>query len=90
MAEYFEPFVEIKLEILLQRRAQEASSPATPASVRHWSADRASRREEEKVDVRIHLADDAEVDVEMEVQALERDVGFKRTVFPLMPEAVRF
>ena len=58
--------------------------------MRNRPSDCTSRREEEEVDVRIYLANNAEVDVEMKIQAFQWDVRLQGAIFPLVAEAVRF
>lgn len=38
--------------------------------------------------MRIYLGDDAEIDVEVEVEGSERDVGSETAVFPFVAEGV--
>jgi len=84
MSKYLEPLVEIELEILLGRRPNETPSPTAPTPVGHWATDRATRTEEEYVDVRIDLADDGEAHIEVQVERLEGYVGSQTTILPLV------
>ena len=77
MSEDLQPFVEIQLQIGLDRTPQISSSPATSAAVRHRPAYRASRRKKEEIDVGIDLTHYAENHIEMEIKCLERNVGAK-------------
>ena len=88
MSQYFQPLVEIELEILLGRGANEATTPATPLQVRYWTADRAPRAEEEDIDIRIDLADDREAHIEVQVECLERYVGPQAAVLPLVTKQI--
>lgn len=54
----------------------------------HWSTWRAPRGEKEKVDMRVDLRHNGVVDVEMDVQGLERYVGPQAAVLPLIAERV--
>lgn len=67
MTEDLDEFLEIQLDVSFQCTSKVAPSPATASTMGHGSANAASGREEEEVNVRIHLADNAEVDVEMQV-----------------------
>ena len=89
MPEHFQPLAEIQLQVLLYCRAQKASSPASAAAMSHRAPYRASRGEEEKIDVWVHLANYAEVDIEVEVQSPQRDVGSQAAILPLVSERVR-
>lgn len=75
MPEDFEPFVQVQLEVLLCRAPDESAAPPAAASMCYGLADGTPRGEEEEVDVWVYLGDDAEVDVEVEVECFERDVG---------------
>lgn len=39
--------------------------------------------------MRVYLGDDGEVDVEVEIQSFERDVGAETAVFPFVAEGIR-
>lgn len=51
-------------------------------------ADGAAGGEEEEVHVRVYLADDGEVDVEMRVEGLDGDVGSEAAVFPFVAKGI--
>ena len=88
MARNLEPFREVEFEVLFERAAEEASAPAAPASVCNGTADAAAGGEEEDGDVWVDLGDDAEVDVEVQVQRARGDVGAEGAVFPFCAEGV--
>ena len=88
MFEDLEPFVEVELEVCLRCRPEIAASPAAPLAMRDRAADGAAGREEEEVDVRIYLRDDAKLGVELGVEGFEWDVGAETTVFPFVAEGV--
>ena len=71
MSEDFEPFVEVQLEVLFCGRSQETAAPAPTTAVGNGTSDSAPRREEEEVDVWVHLGNDGKVGVEMEIQSFE-------------------
>lgn len=85
-----EPFVQIELEVLLGGGTEEAAAPAATATVGDGLADGAPGGEEEEVDVWVYLGDDAEVDVEVEVECAEGDVGAEGAIFPFVAEGVGF
>ena len=89
MPQHLEPFVQVEFKVLFRSRAEEATAPAAAATVRYGTTDGAARGEEEEVDMRIDLADDAEVDVEMSIKCLKRDIRPQTAVFPFMAKGVR-
>lgn len=84
----FKPLCQVELEVLLGGRAKETAPPAAAFAMGDGLADGAAGREEEEVDVRVYLGNDAEVDIEMEIQGAERNVSAERTVFPFVAEGV--
>ena len=86
MTQDFEPLVEVKFEILLGCRTKKPSAPATATTMCYGAADRAAGGEEEEIDMWVDLADNAEIDVEVSVQSLKRDVGSQTSILPFMAE----
>ena len=86
MTQDFEPLVKVKLEILFGCRAKKSSAPATATPMRYGTTDGAAGGEEEEIDVWVDLADDAEIDVEVGVKSLQRDVGSQTPILPFMAE----
>ena len=75
MAGDFHEFLELEFEVCFNCAAEVSAAPATTFAVGDWAADCASGGEEEKVDVRVDLRDDGEVDAEVQVEGFEGDVG---------------
>lgn len=75
MSQDFHPLVQIEFQILLCRGTQKSTAPSASASMGDGLANGPTGREEEEVDVRVHLTDDAEVDVEMQIECLQRYIG---------------
>lgn len=88
VSEDFKPFVQVEFEILFGCGAEEAAAPAATSSVSYRLTDGAARGEEEEVDVWIHLAYYAEVDVKMQVECLERNVRSETAILPLVAKGV--
>ncbi len=86
MSEDLQPLVEIEFEVLLCGAPNESTTPATAATMSYWLADRTTRCKEEEIDVGIYLGDNAKVDVEVEVESFEGDVGAETAIFPFVAE----
>ena len=67
MSQYLEPFVQIKFEILFGGASYETTSPASTFAMSDGLADGTAGGEEEEIDVRVYLTDNAEVDIKMQV-----------------------
>ena len=68
-------FLEFEFEVCFDCTAEVTAAPATAFAVRDWAADCASGGEEEKVDVRVDLRDNGEVDAEVQVKGFKWDIG---------------
>lgn len=90
MSDKLEPFVHIQFEIMLKRRQEVTTAPPSSLSMSDGMTNRASRREKEKVDVRVDLADNSKVDVEVSVEGLDGNIGSQTTILPLVTKRVRF
>ena len=75
MAGDFHEFLKFEFEVCFDCAAEVAATPPAAFAVGDWAADCASGGEEEKVDVRVDLRDDGEVDAEVQVESFEGDVG---------------
>ncbi|KAI6890046.1 hypothetical protein KC325_g207 [Hortaea werneckii] len=71
----FQPFVEIKLDVLLNRTAQESASPSAASAMRYGSTNGPARGEKEEINMGVDLRDNGEIDIEVQVQTLQRDIG---------------
>ena len=71
----FHEFLEFEFEVCFDCAAEVATAPAAAFTVGDWATNCASGREEEKIDVRVDLGDDGEVDAEVQVQGFKWDVG---------------
>lgn len=89
MSKDAKPFVQIQFDVLLYSRSQKSTSPAATFAMCHGPAYRSSRTEKEQVDMWIDLRDDGEVDIEVEIERFDRDIGSKATVFPFVTEGIR-
>ena len=75
MPGYFHELLEFEFKVCFDCAAEVTTAPAAAFAVGDWAADCASGGEEEKVDVRVDLRDDGEVDTEVQVEGFKWDVG---------------
>ena len=84
VAQDFEPFVQVEFDVLLDRTAQEASTPASSPSMGYWTAYGASGTEKEQVDMWVYLGDYGEISIEMEIQCFNRNIRAQTPILPSM------